>query len=221
MLIMGIKMIRADQANEELTLELQRLRKRITELEAFHAERQSGTETLHQIAAKAIIESFSEGTLVLDRKGRVIDTNEVLTNLFGYQKKELIGKTTLSLARLLTHKGLTLYWRNPLRGKVDGNSAPHKVDVFTKHGDIITAQIIYHQLKADTKVIGRLVIIENISERNRKERESQESLEVYKSLVDHVRIGIFRATPGAAGRFLQVNHAMEKITGYSRGETVR
>ena len=221
MLIMGIKMIRADQANEELTLELQRLRKRITELEAFHAERQSGTETLHQIAAKAIIESFSEGTLVLDRKGRVIDTNEVLTNLFGYQKKELIGKTTLSLARLLTHKGLTLYWRNPLRGKVDGNSAPHKVDVFTKHGDIITAQIIYHQLKADTKVIGRLVIIENISERNRKERESQESLEVYKSLVDHVRIGIFRATPGAAGRFLQVNHAMEKITGYSREELLQ
>ena len=103
MLITGIKMIRADQANEELTLELQSARKRITELEAFHTERPLGGETLQQIEAQGIIESYREGLLVLDKKGRLIDTNKKLEEISGYQKKELVGKTTLSLARLLTH----------------------------------------------------------------------------------------------------------------------
>jgi PAS domain S-box-containing protein len=214
-------MIRADQANEELTLELQRLRKRITELEAFHTVRQPGGETLQQSEAEAILESFAEGLLVLDKKGRLIDANKKLEEISGYQKKELVGKTTLSLARLLTHKGLTVFWRNPLKRTVDASAAPHEVDIFKKNGELITVEITCHQLKMDGKIAGHLVILENVTERRRAERESSESSEVYKSLVNHVGVGIFKATPGGSGRFLEVNLAMEAITGYSREELLK
>jgi PAS domain S-box-containing protein len=214
-------MIKADQANEELTLELQRLRKRITELEAFHAERQPGGETLQQSEAQTILESFAEGLLVLDKKGRLIDANTKLEEISGYQKRELVGKTTLSLARLLTHKGLTVFWRNPLKRMNDVNAVPHEVDIFKNNGELITVQITCHQLKMDGKIAGHLVILKDLTERRRTERESHESLEVYKSLVSHVGIGIFRVTAGPTGRFLQVNHAMEEITGYSRGELLQ
>jgi PAS domain S-box-containing protein len=49
----------------------------------------------------------------------------------------------------------------------------------------------------------------------------QRSEEKYRSLVDNVRVGIFRSQTGAAGRYLEVNRAMEKITGYSRKELLR
>jgi PAS domain S-box-containing protein len=42
-----------------------------------------------------------------------------------------------------------------------------------------------------------------------------------RDLVDNIKLGIFRCTPGAKGQFLEVNQAMEEITGYSREELLR
>lgn len=37
-----------------------------------------------------------------------------------------------------------------------------------------------------------------------------------RDLVDNIKLGIFRSTPGLQGKFLEVNKAMEEITGFSR-----
>ena len=149
-------MIRSDLAEEDLKTELQKSRNRVTELEAFLAERRSGGETLQQVEAEAVIESFNNGILVLDRKGRVIDANERLENILGYPRKEIIGKTALSAARLLTHKGLTLVWRNPLKLAVNNDSVPYEIDLFKKDGDLVTVQIAHQQLKDNAKIVGKL-----------------------------------------------------------------
>jgi PAS domain S-box-containing protein/putative nucleotidyltransferase with HDIG domain len=39
-----------------------------------------------------------------------------------------------------------------------------------------------------------------------------------RDLVDNIKLGIFRSTPGSKGKFLEVNKAMEEITGFSRAE---
>ncbi|MBT9160395.1 MAG: Aerobic respiration control sensor protein ArcB [Dehalococcoidia bacterium] len=49
----------------------------------------------------------------------------------------------------------------------------------------------------------------------------KESEDKYRSLVNNVRLGIFRSTPGPRGRFLEFNPAMEEITGYPRDELLR
>jgi PAS domain S-box-containing protein len=42
-----------------------------------------------------------------------------------------------------------------------------------------------------------------------------------RDLVDNIKLGIFRCTPGSRGKFLEVNKAMEEITGYSRDELLQ
>lgn len=52
-------------------------------------------------------------------------------------------------------------------------------------------------------------------------REIIESEKKYRSLVENIRLGIFRSTPELPGRFLEVNKAMEEITGYTREELLQ
>ena len=140
-------MIRPDLAEEEVRSEVQALRKRVTELEAFHTERRPNRPILQHAEAIAIIESFDDGVLILDPKGRVIDVNQQLETLLGYPRRELIGKTALSTARLLTRKGLTLFFQNPFNTITDADPAAHELDVFKKGGDLVTVRFILVSLK--------------------------------------------------------------------------
>ncbi len=69
------------------------------------------------------------------------------------------------------------------------------------------------ELEALRQRVAELEKSEN--ERKRAEARLRESEERYRSLVNNVRLGIFRSTPGPTGRFLAVNPAMAEITGYS------
>lgn len=56
------------------------------------------------------------------------------------------------------------------------------------------------------------------SETRLKQAESEEK---YRSLVNNVKLGIYRSTPEPCGKFSEVNPAMERILGYTREELLR
>jgi PAS domain S-box-containing protein len=65
----------------------------------------------------------------------------------------------------------------------------------------------------------RVIELEKLElKRVRLERAVRASEEKYRSLVNNVKLGILRSTPGPPGKILEVNRALEEITGYSRDE---
>jgi PAS domain S-box-containing protein len=65
---------------------------------------------------------------------------------------------------------------------------------------------------------GMVGTIGMIIEKKQAEEALVESETKYRSLVNNIKMGIYRATPDEKGRFLEINPAFEQITGYSRKE---
>jgi PAS domain S-box-containing protein len=62
---------------------------------------------------------------------------------------------------------------------------------------------------------------QEVRERKQAEQALRESEEKYRGLVTNVKVGVFRSTPGRTGKLLEINPAMEEITGYSREELLQ
>ncbi len=59
------------------------------------------------------------------------------------------------------------------------------------------------------------------SARQSSKMEAAELAGRNQDLADNIKLGVFRCTPGTKGKFLEVNKAMEEITGYSKEELLQ
>jgi len=110
-------------------------------------------------------------------------------------------------------KGVEVIGRGNLDYKVEAKSQDEIGELASTFNQMVS------DLRASTTSIDNLN--KEIAERKRMEEELQESEEKYRSLVKNVKLGVCRSTPEPAGRFLEVNPAMEDITGYCREELLQ
>jgi len=67
---------------------------------------------------------------------------------------------------------------------------------------------------AGGKTAGRIFSVRNITGRKQAEEALRDSEQKYRSLVENINVGIYRATVGHKGKYIEVNPAMLKIFGY-------
>jgi PAS domain S-box-containing protein len=83
-----------DKTKQQLMRELTALRQRVEALEALEADRVRAAGALQksETTARALLESASDGIVVVEADGRIVLVNAKVEEMFGYNREELLGQ---------------------------------------------------------------------------------------------------------------------------------
>jgi PAS domain S-box-containing protein len=149
------------------------------------------------------------------KEGRILEVNDAFTSITSFEPEEVIGRTT-------TEIGL---WANPedrIRlvelGKKQGRFKNQNVTLLKKNGERLlmlwSTETI--QIKDETCFISVLADITELKKVGEALKKSEEKF----SKLFHASPAYISVAVIDEGRFLAVNRAFEKITGYTKGEVI-
>jgi len=210
----------AFKTKEQMNEEMASLRQKVAELKKLEKVHSKAEEALRRGEEKyiALFENLNDAAFVADTEsGIIIEANKKGELLLGRTQKEVIGMHQTELHPPVKSEEYRKRFATHIKR---GHVVDYDSEVIRKDGSIVQVSISAAQV-----IIGRKKLIiglfHDITERKHTEKALYESEQKYRSLVANVKLGIFRSTPGKNGRFLEVNPAMEKITGYTRDELLK
>jgi PAS domain S-box-containing protein len=163
---------------------------------------------------KAVFNTTSLGFAVIDKQGLLIEVNEKLCGLFGYNAVELNGQPSHIIFPETVHPELAALQNSIFH---EGQSTQQvQWQGKTKEGLLIDLEINF-DLFVDEKE-GRFIVaaFRNISEEKQKNEATEITRLQYRSVIDNSMHGFFLTMPD--GTILEANKAAEEIFGYSAEE---
>lgn len=147
------------------------------------------------------------------KEGRIVEINDQFEAVFGYEREEVIGRTSIELG---------LYENPSVRPQIvselveKGWIRNFETRGRKKNGEIFTGSLSISMLQLDGRpyILG---VIRDITDRKRAEEALRKSEEEYRLLVENAPTGIYEFD-FRGPRFKSVNDAMCLILGYSREE---
>ncbi len=159
---------------------------------------------------RAILKTIEDGYYEVDLEGNFTFCNHAAEAIFGYTQKELMK---LDYRSLMDEE--TAHVVSKIFSKVYETGAPNNGfdwRLITKDGNIKFVDTSVSLIKnASGQPIGYRGIARDITERKKAVGALRASQEKYMDLVENLPVGIYRNTPGAKGRFLEVNTTMMKM----------
>lgn len=178
----------------------------------------TGEEKIKRTAEewRTTFDSITDLVSIHDKDFKIVRVNKVYANAFKMKPQELIGRTCYEVLHETKEPWSSCPHKRALETK-----KPVTVEFFEPHLGI-HLQVLASPIFDDKgEVTGTVHLAKDITERKQVEEALRESEEKYRGLVSHIKLGIFRSAPGPAGRFLEINPAMEELTGYSRKELLQ
>lgn len=146
---------------------------------------------------------------ILDHEFRFEYVNPGFTELSGYSKQELIGKT---VAELFYHKDLPESRNEIVKSLLNGEKWQGELLTFNKNGFTYLANTIAAPCKDESgKIDGYIIIQQDITERTEMVKALRESEAKYKTLVENSHDGIMIVRDN---RILFANDTICEMTGY-------
>lgn len=149
---------------------------------------------------KKIIESSMDGIFVVDEQGKFEFGNDSAFNIFGWKREELIGHFFMKIIP----ENLTDFMLERWHEIQNGIEKPYETRIFTKEGEIRNLLVSQSQttIKGKRKYV---VVIKDISEKQRLETELKESEAGYRDLFENAKDPIY--TIDIKGYFQTINQA--------------
>ncbi len=165
---------------------------------------------------RSLKESAADGIVIINSEGEVTDWNQGATEIFGYEKEEILGRP---VEVLLPDQHKEAYRRDMERvnrtgeGRYLGTTV--ELEGLRKSGEEFPLEL---SLSSWTSHGERYfaAILRDVTERRQWEKRLQKSEQRYRRLFEDSQEGIAITTP--EGEILDVNSATQQIFGYSREE---
>jgi len=161
---------------------------------------------------RLIAESMTEALFLLDLEGGLVMVNGYGEQLSGFRSDELIGRPVFSL---LDKPGAALASQRLEAVRAGREVAPQfECQLVRKDGRRVPVELACNSIARDGVVVGRLVVVRDISER----REAQAAHALLSSIVESSEDAIIGRT--LEGRIMSWNPAAERLYGYTAAEAI-
>ena len=184
----------------------------ITELKAAERALQES-----EARARAVLDTAVDGIITIDEQGTVLSANPATKRIFGYAPEELLGQPIQVLmpeSYASKHSQYLNHYLETGERKVIG--AGREVEGRRKDGSTFPMDLSVSEVQLD----GRRIftgLVRDITERRRAEEALRRSEAELLAFFETSAIGLVQVEPDTR-RFIRVNDAYCRITGYSREE---
>ena len=164
---------------------------------------------------KSIFDSANDIIVFVTKSGKILEVNNKIKNILGYQPNELIGKNFLTCGILAMRNAsliIKLFTESVIRGGFpDKNSNLDITNVWLNHkdGHVVEVEASTTPIRKNGKLEGFVSILRDVSERKKTEQEISELKNFYKLILNNVHDGILVTDQN--DRIIYINPGMKKI----------
>ena len=198
------------EKNKHVMNELDKLRRRLKEMERLEARRREREEELRKSEEKLkiIIENVRDVIFQLSPKGFIEYVSPNVKELYGYKPEELIGKHLKKTTPMNQVPKALETLRTVLSGKTIKN---FEIGQKNSEGQIVPVEINLAPVKKGGKVIAVQGVMRDISEQKQAEEKLRESEERLRNVFEYASDGIF--VLDLNGVYTQVNKRVLEMFG--------
>jgi PAS domain S-box-containing protein len=177
-------------------------------------ERKRGEEELRQSEEKyrTLVESSSDGIVMMDRERRMASCGEAFLRLFGYGRDEVEGQSI----RVIHSSESSFVQFGQLCYPAIEKEGTYRTEWYfaRKDGSIFPVETVTSAIKNPKGVTtGYVAIIRDITERKRVEELLQRERETFFSILQKAPYGLILMEKG--GRYIYANPEFTRMTGYT------
>jgi len=168
------------------------------ELERVKKELEKSLETIAAFEASylELLENDADALIILDQQGIISLANAAAGEIFGCEADDLSGKPF----------GFPL-----VAGKTT------KISIDRADGKTTKAEMRVLEINRSGDS-AYLALMRNMAGQRQMMKSLRESEQKYKTLTEHLNVGVYRNTPGNRGKFIEINPASISMFGYGSKE---
>ena len=160
---------------------------------------------------RGIVKSSGEAIIGTTKEGVIVSWNPSAERLYGFTESEAAAKTLNLLVSEENRGDIDAL----LKGIAQGDCIQRReIKMRRKDDSMIEVQMTICPMKGENEaIVGASAVVRDIT-REKVEQHIREQEDRYRTLVEDLKVGIYRSTGDPRGRFVWGNTALLQILGY-------